>query len=353
MMRIISPVQVNGSHVGAVAFVCANMARSITRAFPDSKTYVFSSGGKVARLWRSISLVWRMLWWLCCGDTIVWMYPTILLYPAMSYLKYWVASAAYGLIWFLHKHTRGKLALVILDMPKEQEESFGLKRIRISYDRFLRFENRLLTSVDKIVYCSRGFQELVDARGLSLTEDVAVCAIGYAEKKNIERSNTITRVFYSGELTREYEKNKLLEICNVLTDQEELVVCGRNGAWLNELNNPHVCYKGYVDARTHDAIAAQCDFGLIVYPDSGYYQYVTPSKLNAYVSMGLPALAIANRTLRDVFANYRVGQCVEEEEFLTVFKQWCSDKTYRAYQAYYDAEDYYARYVCDIQKALA
>lgn len=352
MIRIISPVKETESNVGAVAFTCASLARSIMQAFPGGRTYAFASGGRATGVWHSVCLLCRMLWWLCRGDTVVLIYPTIPLYPATSRVKYWVSSAIYGLILLVRKLTRGKIALVIIDLPKEQEESFGLKKIRIGYDAFLRFENRLLTSVDKILYCSHGFKELVDARGLSQMADDAVCAVGYAEKKNVVKNNTVTRVFYSGELTRDYEKSKLLEICNTLTDGVELVVCGRNGEWLNALNNPHICYKGYVDANTHDEIAAQCDFGLIVYPDSGYYQYVTPAKLNAYISMCLPVLAISNRTLRKVFTSYPIGRCVDEKDFLTVFKEWCDSKTYLEYQKNYETEDYPARFVQDIQNAL-
>ena len=352
MIRIISPTEENKKNIGAVAFVCSNIVKCIKKVRSDSVCYTFASGNKIVQLLKSFLALVKAFFWLVKGDTVAFIYPTIPMYPATSELKYCVANALYRLL-FAVKKKRGKILFIIIDLPKEQEESFNLKHIQIPYDKFLGFENRILSESSKVIYFSEGFKLLAEKRGIELASDSVVCSVGYIEpKKKTKKDNQVTKVFYSGELTRDYEKSKLTEICNNLTEKEELIICGRNGEWLKDLSKPNVHYMGYVDSQKHDEIAAQCDFGLVMYPDEGYYRYVTPSKLNAYISLKLPVLAISNLTLEGVFAKYSIGQCVGEKDLVSAFREWCDKKTFGNYAKIYSEEDFYSAFLSSFENAL-
>lgn len=354
MLRIISPIKIDDNNIGAVAFVCKNIAKSIKEAYPDSIVYSFSSESIVGQILKNILILIQACVWLLRGDKVAFIYPTIPLYPATSNLKYYAATLLYKLLFAVNRRCSGKLFLIIIDLPKEQEESFNIKKIKISYDKFLEFENRFIIEASKIIFFSEGFKTLVERRNLKASLECAVCSIGYKPQLKMKKDKACqtTKIFYSGELTRSYEKNKLLEVCNSLSDNEELIVCGRNGEWLNELNKPNICYKGYVDSKKHDEIAEECDFGLIMYPDTGYYRYVTPSKLNVYISLNLPVLAITNLTLKKLFETYKVGKCVSEAEFLSTFRKWCDEKEYRDYQRIYEETDFHTQFLDSIQQAF-
>ncbi len=352
MIRIISPVNEDENRAGAVAFTCSRIARSIKEAFSDSLSYAFSSENKAVQLLKSIYLIFKTYIWLLKGDIVAFIYPTIPLYPATSRIKYHISSLFYKIMFKIKKISGGKLVFIIIDLPKEQEESFNTKHIQISYDKFLKFENRIIEEASKIIYYSEGFKKLIEDREINSNAESFVCSVGYAPQGIPKGDGKPTKIFYSGELTRSYEKNKLLEICNCLTENEELIVCGKNGEWLNELKNGRVSYKGYVDSKKHDEIAGQCDFGLIVYPDEGYYRYVTPAKLNVYISLGLPVLAISNLTIKKVFETFKAGESVSEEEFIPTFRKWCDEKLYRDYRKVYNEVDYHALYLDSIRRAF-
>ena len=342
MIRIISPVNESENNIGAVAFVCENISKSIKEAVPGSVSYSFFSKNKIVQLFKNILLLLCSYAWLLNGDSVVFIYPTIPLYPATSTIKYYISSMFYKLMYAIKKISKGSMVLVIIDLPKEQEESFNTNKIKITYDRFLKFENGLIKAASKIIYFSAGFKHLLEKRNLGLTSKSAVCSIGYTKHQPPQNTkNQNTTIFYSGELSRDYEKSKLMEICNCITGNERLIICGKNGEWLNELNNPKVCYKGFVDFKTHDEIASKCDFGLVMYPDTGYYKYVTPSKLNAYISLSIPVLAISNMTLKTIFDAHDIGQCVKEQDFVLTFKKWCDEKIYLRYKKLYTETDYH------------
>lgn len=354
MIRIVSPIGENSKKVGAVAFVCSNIVKCIKKVRSDSVCYAFSSGNKIMQLLKSIFVLLEANIWLLKGDTVAFMYPTIPMYPGTSNIKYYIATMLYKLLFVAKKANKGKILFIVIDLPKEQEESFNLKRIKITYDKFLKFENRFLVDSSKVIYFSEGFKILAEKRGLKSTSESIVCSVGYIEPARVEKKKDegITSIFYSGELTRDYEKSKLTEICNSLTDNEELIVCGRNGEWLNDFGNKKVHYMGYVDTEKHDQIASQCDFGLVMYPDTGYYRYVTPSKMNAYISLSLPVLAITNLTLKTVFEKYDIGQCVSEKEIIPTFREWCDKRLYLNYQKIYNEVDFYSGFLNSFKQAL-
>jgi len=343
-MKVLNIVTVTKRPDESVTGAVENSCLWITRnAFTAQKTCRIVNmpsrgGGRLKKATNNIRLMLKILFRLLKNEDVLFIYPAIPLYPATSSKKYCIAVAYYKLL----RSVKGKARIFtyIIDLPKEQEESFGLKRIKIDKEKLLKFEDMLFSMSDKVIAASSGFKELLIMRGCTYKDNIKVVPVALkveAEWHNTERK---TRIFYSGELTREFEKNMIKNTAESLQDAK-LIICGRNGEWLKEVKNAE--YMGYVDTKTHDEIAKSCDFAIVCYPNEGYYKYVTPSKLCTYMGLELPILAIKTDTIAELFDEYKIGDCVSAESFTESVSRWCADKTYLEYKKSYENMDFYEK----------
>ena len=353
MLNVVTVIKkLNESVTGAVentslwitrnAFLASGQSRIIN--MPRSKIGFFKKSV------QNICMLFKVFFAVLKNEDILFIYPAIPLYPATSYKKYCIATDYYRLI----RAVKGKARIFtyVIDLPKEQEESFGYSRIKIDKDKLLDFEDMLFSMSDKIIAVSSGFKTLLSMRCKGYENKTEILPVMLKAQKREDKKGEKTKIFYSGELERKFEKNMIRKISESLTDNEEFVILGRCGEWINEEKLAHTRYLGYVDTNTHDEIAKGCDFAVICYPNTGYYKYVTPSKLGTYMRFSLPVLAIKNDTISQFFDDCKIGECVDEEEFIDIFKSWCRDSKFLNYKSAYDKYDFYGTNIQNFKNIL-
>lgn len=342
MLNIVTVTRsLDESVTGAVENVCLWLTRNTFEARNDCRIVSLPEKGLklFKKLTKNIGLLIRILFLTIKNEDLMFIYPSIPIYPATSGVKYLFAAAYYRIL----RAVKGKSRIYtyLIDLPKEQEESFGLERIKIDKKKLLKFEDMLFSASDTVIAASSGFKALLLERGCGYADKVEVVPVALRIKAgNTASEGEGIRIFYSGELEREYEKNMLKTIARSLTGAT-LVICGRSGEWINDEKLVNAEYMGYVDTTTHDEIAKSCDFAIVCYPNSGYYKYVTPSKLCTYMGLELPVLSVKNDTISKLLDEYKVGECVEADDFPKRVIDWCDNKIFSDYKAAYDELDFY------------
>ena len=304
-MKVLNIVTVTKSLDESVTGAIENSSLWITRnafaAYKDCRilTMPERGGSVLKKAMRNIGFMHRLFFRILKNEDVLFIYPTIPLYPGTSYKKYSLATAYYRLL----RAVKGKSRIFtyILDLPKEQDESFGLNRIKIDKEKLFKFEGMLFLMSDKVISVSSGFKELIAMRDRPYADSIEVVPVALKIDEKSRKTEATTRIFYSGELTREFEKNMIKNTAKALKGAK-LVICGRCGEWITEEKLENAEYMGYVDTKTHDEIAKSCDFAIICYPNTSYYKYVMPSKLLTYMGLELPILSIETDTISALLA---------------------------------------------------
>ena len=340
------------SVTGAVENVCLWMTRNIFAAYKDCRivTMPDRSGGILKKAMRNIGVMLKLFFRLLKNEDVLFIYQTLPLYPGTSDKKYRLAMAYYRLLRAVKG--KSKIFTYIMDLPIEQDESFGLKKIKIDKEKLLKFEDMIFSMSDKVIAASSGFKELIVMRGCPYADGIEVVPVALKVEAKSRKTEDITRIFYSGELTREFEKNMIKNTAKALKGAK-LVICGRCGEWITEEKLENAEYMGYVDTKTHDEIAKSCDFAIICYPNTGYYKYVTPSKLCTYMGLELPILSIKTDTISELLKEYAVGECVEAEDFVGCVSKWCTDKKFLEYKTSYKELDFYETTIEKLRRVLS
>lgn len=301
---------------------------------------------KIIRLIDNANLMFRMLISYLIYEIVVLIYPTIPFAPTTSRMKFHFSLQVYRV--FLNNISRYKrtLLLYILDYPSEQDEGLNISHVRIEPGFLDRFESELISKADYIVTFSDLFTKLTEMK----QRNSRIKRILQMEFSPIKRFSTkrlsefekeIIRyigqyrcaIFYSGELSREYEKRKLIEIFPKLDNDTAMILCGGNGEWITDgFPSKNIRYIGYINSESHDAIAEKCSYGVILYPNRGYYRLTPTSKLTTYINAHLPVLAIETDTNSPIFKNNDIGECVKEEKIVERLCEWCKDETYSKYK---------------------
>ena len=353
MLNIVTVTKrLDESVTGAVENVCLWITRNTFAAKDDCRIVSLPEKNlkTFKKLIKNIGLLIKILSLTIKNEDLMFIYPSIPIYPATSEKKYYLATAYYRIL----RAVKGKSRIFtyLIDLPKEQEESFGIQRINIDKKKLLKFEDMLFSMSDVVIAASSGFKTLLLERGCSYGEKIDVLPVALRIKaKNTSSDGEKIRIFYSGELEREYEKNMLKAIAHSLTDAE-LIICGRSGDWINDEKLVNAEYKGYVDTNTHDEIAKSCDFAIVCYPNNGYYKYVTPSKLCTYMGLELPVLSVKNDTISKLLDEYEIGECVEAQDFPERVLDWCDNKIFSDYKAAYNELDFYENCIEKLRNIL-
>jgi glycosyltransferase involved in cell wall biosynthesis len=121
------------------------------------------------------------------------------------------------------------------------------------------------------------------------------------------------RLLYAGTLARRQERGLswLVEcFLAAAAPDARLVLAGEGGEWLSECAGGRVELAGPLDDSACRALAAGCDWGLVPYPERGYFHEVFPAKLALYTSCGLPVLTTALRESSAAVRAEGVGRVV-------------------------------------------
>jgi hypothetical protein len=135
------------------------------------------------------------------------------------------------------------------------------------------------------------------------------------------------RVFYSGDLRQPNTIASLKNIILVFNNfpSAHFYLCGAGGEWIDRtLQNgrgDNIHYLGVLENTAHDAIARQCQVGIIAY-NHGYAHLVPTTKYSAYIANGLAVLSTDLITLSQVLQEDGTGMAVSIEDMPPQLLHW-------------------------------
>lgn len=293
---------------------------------------------------KNFMLLFNIVKLVSQNQDLVFIYPTIPLAPTTKQWKYFIACAYYRLVFCIKSNSKSKFIIHILDFPVEQDVGLGISNVKIKHSLLKNFERRFISEFDIIITYSAGFNKIlldtcpgVDNKIVQYT----CLSLVEGEKKKIELDDSIkllinkfdVKIFYSGDLSREYEKNMLIDLFKRVDDNTCVILCGNNGDWIRErVRKENIYYVGFVDSFKHDLIAKSCDFGVLLYPNTGYYKITPTTKLSSYVNNCLPIIAIRTETNEKIIERYQIGMCTDENNVVDLILNWCKTKKYSQFK---------------------
>lgn len=303
-----------------------------------------SQMGKLRMVVGNLKLLLKLFLNIITQKQIVFIYPSIPFIPTTSVVKYYFAVIVYKIA-FLGKRIFNPLIILhILDYPIEQDKGLNISNVKIKSLYLFSFEKKLIEDVDYIITYSEPFSKITLERCWESKEKIIQLDFTpvRTHREMIETkvndsvinytNNYKTVIFYSGDLGRDYEKNKLSQLFNEIDETTCILLCGNRGDWIKERFHKHnINYLGYVDSNVHDMLASLCSFGIILYPNKGYYKVTPTTKLSVYINSLLPVVAITTEANASIFNDYEIGQCINEESVINTIIEWCKNSTYKDY----------------------
>lgn len=264
-------------------------------------------------------------------------YPTIPLYPCTE-SKLLTAWIVYPVMFALGRVFGIKTAAFLIDMPVEQSNTLQKepKPLTPFQKRFKRFEKYFIGRLDL----------LFDQGRFSALHDIPQSKVAYLRFTPCRANNECepcaridkerVNIFYSGDMTREYEDGflkKLLSSVDFAGIGAALYICGDANESLKEAfeRTDNVFYLGYITNEQCNYMAQQCDFGLMIYPSFGYYNYCSSTKFVTYAANGLPILSLDAVAIKENIEHWRVGEAVSEEHFESRLLHWITEKRFLEY----------------------
>lgn len=296
---------------------------------------VFSAKGAfVKKTFKIIRDILGLLSPFCCGK--IWFYPTMPLFPVTEQ-KWKIAKPVYSIMNKIDKIFGIRHSVFLFDIPIEQ--TVGLKIHNMSdkdIKRIKAFEKMVVENVNYIIdpgnysaLCPKTDAAIIKTR-------FSPCLIDNTISSKKEYNNEI-RIFYAGDMRRKYESDFLRDITENVNSKNiiaKFVLCGYALEDFKAFCNTRkdVEFHGYVPNEVCDELAAGCDFGLMIYPPAGYYNYVSTTKFVSYIQNGLPILSLDATVIKENINYYKVGEAVRSEEFVDAIKQWVFDRRYKDYK---------------------
>ena len=101
----------------------------------------------------------------------------------------------------------------------------------------------------------------------------------------------------------------------------ELILAGQAGEWITQqVAHPRVNYKGLLGERELIELVRSCDYGIIPYPEWGYYKTVLPAKLSFYEGCGISVISTRIPEAVDWFARGGKGGIIPYLELSRIFR---------------------------------
>ncbi|MBI4869936.1 MAG: glycosyltransferase [Candidatus Riflebacteria bacterium] len=215
------------------------------------------------------------------------------------------------LVWRVRRllETRGLEAVVdVEDLPGPQLREFtgqrhpGSDLALATFERWLdRFANELWVPTASMA----GHWARRTGRAHPRVRLVPTCSLQHAPAVP-DRCDGAPRFFYAGELDPLADRGvseMIRAFRKSVPGQMRLVLAGPGGGWVRELGHPSVEVLGALEEESCRARARECHWGLVPYPERGYFHEVFPAKLSFYTSCGLPVVTTevseAARAVRD------------------------------------------------------
>jgi hypothetical protein len=132
----------------------------------------------------------------------------------------------------------------------------------------------------------------------------------------------VSRILYSGDVSTRigFDLDFLEDILRNLNESCELwlVARGLEKSVMDRFKRfKNLRFLGQMEASALDAVARQCQFGLILYsPKYSYYNIAPPIKLSFYIANGLTVISTDLKRTRDLNAKYGFGFTLSQRELL-------------------------------------
>lgn len=247
-------------------------------------------------------------------------------------------ARAHAFLRLLRRLTRriGCRAIVdILDLLRYPSPNPDLA-LRLSDRALAAFERCLLQWADQVWACSHSIRShLIDTYDLD-QEKVAVVLNGGFRHGNPEPPPTIPRpcaptfsFFYAGDLAPGWRGTEIMLdgfTRHVSDPAARLVVCGVNGAWIEQAYpDRRITNLGTLSAEQVAAAGRGCHVGLVPQPESGYYHLAFPTKVGLYLTLGLPVLTTRAREAAEFVETHGVGVAAQATRFGEAMRDLAAD----------------------------
>jgi glycosyltransferase involved in cell wall biosynthesis len=304
----------------------------------------------LTKLVALIRYITRQLWALLSqtGDIYYLVYPKIPLVAHGVTIWTWLfAMIGYTLLW-LRKHAVGTRIIVeIEDLPVESrhlrvsEQVPDLSRCNWQYlgqreKLYTILEWVIFRSADRILHPSQPFSNHVAAKFDIPPERMdlyrrEIYMPTYETETHLGRLPGLREVnlFYSGNLTLDFLVPNLKQAIDAIADlpQVALYICGSGGAWVEARcqarGQGNVHYLGLLSHSDHDAVARQCQVGLMLYAHS-YADFKCTAKYPAYVANGLAVLSTDLFYLSQVIEEDGVGKALPMPQLVAELRRWAA-----------------------------
>ena len=280
-------------------------------------------------------------------EVLLFHYPKMPFIGRSNAVKVLLAALlAYGLLSVKKRVSGQRVVVLIQDLPIEMclirpgdavpdlSPFYHPKRLS-SQDRLFTWIERLIFKMADTIISPSSFltEHIIPKHGLSPQKidlkrrDIYIPSYENAPQPVALNPDKGLRVFYSGDLGLPLAVEAIRQVMQVFQQfpLAHLYLCGQQGDWVREeaksYNLANVHYLGVLDHATYDAVAEQCDVGLLIYQHS-YYDLMATAKYSAYVANGLATLTTDLVTLSQMVKEDEVGLAVPFAELPTHLSRW-------------------------------
>jgi glycosyltransferase involved in cell wall biosynthesis len=222
-----------------------------------------------------------------------------LAYPAYPFFwqhkvtpYYWMSRAFARRVKRLVNRGGGRVIVDVMDLPRIQYRDLGLP-MEMSLRAFERFDQDVFSNADELWVCSGHLAEYIQENHGCAVRTVLNGTVPRQTQSQTASGNGIVRFLYAGSMNPARGIGPVIESFRRLPHPNaRLRLCGTDGEWLREAvaDDPRIEYLGSLTDAQAAEVAADCDVGLIPYPETGYYQIAFATKLPFYLELGLPIL---------------------------------------------------------------
>jgi len=262
----------------------------------------------------------------------IFFYPTIPLYPSRR-SKEKLAGVVYEAINVIDSFFRIKHTVIIMDMPIEQAEDLNIYKVCEEQRQAVKnIERKLLGKADYIIDIGNFTQLCPPLSGQIIKTGFCPCLL-HSDNIIKKDTNGKVKIFYAGDLRREYEKQFIITLIDNIDFCElsaEFHICGSADGEFDRCckQRQEIYYYGFVQNNECNRLARQCDFAIMIYPNEGYYNYVSAAKTITYVQNGLPVLAIDSVTIKENIERFKIGEAVSSRDFTDELVKWINNREY-------------------------
>ncbi len=299
--------------------------RSVLSQEPLQVLHLESRGG----LYDGTAQLLRLLHFLSkveAHEQLIFFYPDFPLFHPPRQLKVPLLRLILKRIKTLKERLNVQFVVDVVDLPRWQAPCLGYE-LRMAEGPLRAAEKEIFSLADRVILPTESLANLL-VEDLSLGADkLAILPNGlpHCLAKVCKDVRGEPAYFYAGDLSLSRNRRVKELIGTFLANAPEeavLHLCGAEGEWIvSEEYGATVFYHGHLSEEECLRLASQCDFGLIPYPESDYFQWCFPSKVGLYLAAALPILASQLLETGKVLKELAAGECKKLVSFGEFFSQ--------------------------------